>query len=82
MENFIIPLMNILQVGYILLFLYLIFNKSKCSRQKMADLYFISCIIAGVVLVMELTCGFIFWAVLWGLMLAMDVYSYNYCSKE
>lgn len=82
MENFIIPIMNILQVGYILLILYLIFNKSKCSRQKMADLYFISCVIAGFVLIMELSCGFIFGAILWGLMLAMDVYSYNSCSKE
>lgn len=82
MENFIILIMNILKVGYILLILYLIFNKSKCSRQKMADLFFISCVIAGFVLIMELSCGFIFGAILWGLILAMDVYGYNYCSKK
>jgi len=81
MENFIIPIMNVLQVGYILLILYSIFNKSKCSRQKMADLSFISCVIAGFVLIMELSCGFFFGAILWGIMLAMDVYSYNAYSK-
>jgi hypothetical protein len=81
MENFIIPLMNVLQVGYILLILYSIFNKSKCSRQKMADLSLISCVIAGFVLIIELSCGFFFGAILWGLMLAMDVYSYNAYSK-
>ena len=63
MENFIIPIMNVLQVGYILLILYSIFNKSKCSRQKLADLYFISCVIAGFVLIMELSCGFFFGAI-------------------
>lgn len=81
MENFIIQIMNVLQVGYILLILYSIFNKSKCSRQKMADLSFISCVIAGFVLIMELSCGFFFGAILWGIMLAMDVYSYNAYSK-
>ena len=81
MENFIIPIMNILQVGYIILMLYLIFNKSDCSREKMADLYLIACVIAGFVLIMELSCGFIVGAILWALMLAMDVYSYNSCSQ-
>jgi hypothetical protein len=47
----------------------------------MADLSLISCVIAGFVLIMELSCGFIFGAILWGLMLAMDVYSYNAYSK-
>lgn len=73
--------MNVLQVGYILIILYLIFNKSKCTKQKLADLYLISCVIAGFVLIMELSCGFFFGAILWGIMLAMDVYSYNTCLK-
>jgi hypothetical protein len=47
----------------------------------MADLSLISCVIAGFVLFMELSCGFFFGAILWGLMLAMDVYSYNAYSK-